>query len=135
MRALPDHLSLLLSSGLTPLRTATSRSSQRGMSGRSAPILEPWSINPEVERRRHLRRAEADVRAVLVAWDPIPDSPDDEYDCLVWPSIKRLDAGWQAADLAAWLSAVLREHFGVSCGPEETGHVAHQLLHVWASRT
>jgi hypothetical protein len=70
---------------------------------------------------------------VFVEWDPVPGSPDDEYECLVWPSIKRLEAGWETADLAGWLSAEVREHFGVAAGPEDTGRVAHRLLDVWAT--
>ncbi len=88
---------------------------------------------PEAERR-HLHRAAADVRAVLAEWDPIPGSPDDEYDCLVWPSIKRLDAGGKSADLAEWLSAELREHFGLTSGQAETGPIAQRLLDVWAAQ-
>ena len=59
---------------------------------------------PEAERRRRVRRREKDVRAVLSARDRLPGSPEDEYDCLIWPSIKRLDAGVDRDDLADWLS-------------------------------
>jgi hypothetical protein len=97
-------------------------------------ILRGMVEQAETARRRRLRRAEADVRAVLVAWDPIPGSPDDEYDCLIWPSIKRLDAGVQRDDLADWLSAELVNHFGLASGRAETRPVAQRLLDVWAAR-
>jgi hypothetical protein len=89
---------------------------------------------PEAERRRRLRRQEKEVRAALAAWDPIPGSPEDEYDCLIWPSIKRLDAGAERDDLADWLSDELRDHFGLASSRAETGPVAQRLLDIWAAK-
>jgi hypothetical protein len=89
---------------------------------------------PEAERRGRMRRREKDVRAVFSAWDPIPGSPEDEYDCLIWPSIKRLDAGVEQDDLADWLSDEVRGHFGIAADREETGPLAQRLLDVWAAQ-
>ncbi len=43
-----------------------------------------------------------------------PDGPRDEYDCLLWSVMRRLEGQLEASELAAFLSTELREHFGQS---------------------
>jgi len=88
---------------------------------------------PSKAERRQLRRLEALFRDVLQVWDPIGDVPDDEYDCLIWPAIKRLDAGDSPDDLAGWLASELSGHFGVEPGGTDTETTAHRLHEVWAT--
>ena len=81
-----------------------------------------------VEDRRHTSMAEGmsrlgkhelkqraqELRALLNEWDPIglgPGGPEDEYDCLVWPIMRRLDDNLPAAELTAFLETELEEHF------------------------
>ena len=101
---------------------------------RCSGILGSVTGQSEGERRRRLRRLAKDVRAVLVAWDPIPGSPDDEYDCLIWPTIARLDAGAEKDGLAEWLHAEIATHFGLASSPTDTGPVAQRLLDAWAAQ-
>lgn len=59
-----------------------------------------------------------ELRDLLCAWDPIgvmddPDWPRDEYDCLVAPVLRRLDAGESPESLAAFLETEVRAYFGV----------------------
>jgi hypothetical protein len=104
------------------------------MSVRCSGILAVMVDQPEAKRRRLLRRHEKDVRAVLSAWDPIPGSPEDEYDCLISPSIKRLDAGVERDDLVDWLTDEVRGHRGLAASRDETRPVAQRLLDLWAAR-
>jgi hypothetical protein len=89
---------------------------------------------PNKTERRQLRRLETLVHDVLVAWDPIGGGvPDDEYDCLVWPTIKRLDAGATPEELACWLTSELSGHFGIEATATGTEDTAQRLHDVWAS--
>jgi hypothetical protein len=63
-----------------------------------------------------LRQRERELRALLNEWDPIglvPDAPDDEYDCLIWPILRRLEDGVPAEALVAFLATQLEDHFGL----------------------
>jgi hypothetical protein len=79
----------------------------------------------------HLSRAELrerfrELRDLINAWDPIgvlddPDWPRDEYEGLVGPVLRRLEAGDTPAQLAAYLRAEARDRFGLDpdgCPPE-----------------
>jgi len=47
--------------------------------------------------------------------DPIgvgPDGPKDEYDCLLWPVMRQLEADASPEELCGFLAAELEEHFG-----------------------
>ncbi len=67
-------------------------------------------------RRRELRRLEHAVRDVLIAWDPVPGAPDDEYDCLIWPLVRYLDERAGRAEIAAWLQGEVATHYGIDVG-------------------
>ena len=66
------------------------------------------------ERTRALKR---ELRAHLLAWDPIgvADVPEavDEYDCLIHPLMRRMQDGASAQALASWLCQELEDHFGL----------------------
>lgn len=62
-----------------------------------------------------LRQRGQQLRALLNEWDPIgvgPNGPQDEYDCLLWPVMRQLEAGAAPDELRAFLAAELQEHFG-----------------------
>jgi len=45
--------------------------------------------------KQALRQRGQQLRALLNEWDPIgvgPDGPKDEYDCLLWPVMRQLEA-------------------------------------------
>ncbi len=71
----------------------------------------------------HLSRAELrerfrELRDLINAWDPIgvlddPAWPRDEYEGLVGPVPRRLEAGDTPAQLAVYLRAEARDRFGL----------------------
>jgi hypothetical protein len=93
----------------------------------------------------HGRLKERDLdglRAVLNAWDPIgvylpdpadrdghPEWPEDEYDCLRWPLVSRLERGATRIEIADFLRHELRSHFGVN--GSVTDDALDQLLAWW----
>jgi len=61
------------------------------MSGRQARHTHNMSGQRKSDRRRRRRPMGKSIRSVLLKWDPIGGgTPDDEYDCLIWPVVRRL---------------------------------------------
>lgn len=69
--------------------------------------------------KREIRARSAELRALMCEWDPIgvmddPNSPRDEYDCLVGPLLTLLDSGASKEEIARYLRKEVDEHFGLS---------------------
>ena len=76
---------------------------------------------------------ERGIRSVLLEWDPIgAATPDDEYDCLIWPVIRQLESGADAPELATWLREEMAVHFGLD-SPSGTEETAERLRAAWAA--
>jgi hypothetical protein len=72
--------------------------------------------------KEQLRRRGRELRALIAEWDPIGVGPDwskDEYDCLLWPVMRKLEDRASEKDLASFLRAELEEHFGLE--PDDAG--------------
>ncbi len=72
--------------------------------------------------RSELRVRFRELRDLACAWDPIgvmddPEWPRDEYDCLVGPVLRRLEAGDAVDAVAAFLEREVRDHFGLEPVP------------------
>jgi hypothetical protein len=66
--------------------------------------------------KQALRQRGRELRGLLNEWDPIGvggDGPKDEYDCLLWPVMRQLEADAPPEELTAFLAAELEEHFGL----------------------
>lgn len=59
----------------------------------------------------------------------------DEYDCLVLPLLKRLQAGHSVVRLTAYLNRQLAGHFGLNGPANNTGWFAARLHAAWLERT
>jgi hypothetical protein len=99
--------------------------------------VRPWKKSA----RREYRQQRDELRELLWRWNPIgpdedddPHLPADEYDCLIPPLLKRLDAGENADALASFLSAELESHFGLEPVPERERSFARQVVAWYASR-
>jgi hypothetical protein len=75
-----------------------------------------------------LRERQRELRNLLCEWDPIggvgANGPRDEYDCLLG-ILGRLRAGLSEAAIRRYLTAQLRDHFGVdprAAHPREGDH-------------
>ena len=71
--------------------------------------------------REELRQRYAELRDLINQWDPIgvmddPAWPRDEYDCLVGPVLRHLEAGDKPDVIVAFLTSELTEHFGMDRG-------------------
>jgi hypothetical protein len=68
------------------------------------------------------REAHKELQALVDAWDPVgllaTGAPSEEYECLVWPLMQRLDGGAGAEELAHWLREDIVRHFGVPAPPD-----------------
>jgi len=64
-----------------------------------------------------LKRRFAELRDLINEWDPIglieTGAPEDEYDCLVGPILRRLEAQNSVREIAVFLDHEIAEHFGV----------------------
>lgn len=76
-------------------------------------MADEWKNN----QRRDFRRAEAELRALRNEWDPIPGSPDDEYDCLIPQLYAQLRSGASSDQVEAFLAHELKHHFGLDPSP------------------
>lgn len=87
----------------------------------------------KAERRRLWQPVETGIRSVLLEWNPIgAATPDDEYDCLIWPVVRRLESGADDPELAAWLREEMAVHFGLD-SPSGTDEAAERLRAAWDS--
>ncbi len=81
--------------------------------------------------KAQLRQRGRELRALLQEWDPIgvgPDGPRDEYDCLLWPVMRRLEGQLEVGELAAFLDTELREHFGQPGGASDSRAFASRAI-------
>jgi hypothetical protein len=81
--------------------------------------------------KARMRERGRQLRALLNEWDPIgvgPDAPKDEYDCLLWPVMGKLEAGASEEQLVAFLVSELKGHFGL------TGDAGSVKEFVWRAR-
>jgi hypothetical protein len=66
--------------------------------------------------KAQMRQRGRELRALLNEWDPIgvgPNGPADEYDCLLWDIMRRLERQVSEADLSSFLADELEQHFGL----------------------
>ena len=70
-----------------------------------------------------MRQRGRELRALLNEWDPIGVSgvgdAVDEYDCILWPLMRMLEASESVEGIAGYLTKELREHFGLD--PSDSG--------------
>lgn len=94
-------------------------------------VLQPWSrdcgrwvcggwlyvrrVSGRREWRSELMRRERELADLVHEWDPLDladVAPDDEHDCVVGPLLGLLVRGGSVAEVGAYLSHRLGEHFG-----------------------
>lgn len=64
-------------------------------------------------------------------WDPIGVAPpDDEYDCILWPVYRSLEAGADAVAIAALLGREAADNLGIPDAPG-TAETAARLVETW----
>lgn len=74
----------------------------------------------QAERKAIARQGSA-LAHRLWLWDPLNISPpEDEYDCVAWPLLRRLRDGEPAAEISRWLDSELEHHFGLEGGGPNT---------------
>jgi hypothetical protein len=65
---------------------------------------------------QELRTRYAELRELVNSWDPVglieAGLPEDEYDCVVGPILRRLEERQNAAAIAAFLDSEFCDHFG-----------------------
>jgi hypothetical protein len=72
------------------------------------------------------------VRRILNAWDPIPGSPEDEYDCLVDHIVSALYRGIaDTQSLAMLIESELMHHFGIKETESTISEVASEIAAYW----
>ena len=81
----------------------------------------------------------AEARALFCAWDPIgvmddTEWPRDEYDCMLGPALRLLEAGAHESQLADYLHGEITTHFGLSGDRGECRRFAKRLRAWFAAR-
>lgn len=83
--------------------------------------------------RQRVHRLFKPIRDVLRAhWDPIPGSPEDEYDSYVWGLIGRLDRGEDDEAVARYLDQVVVDLMGLQAFHHRHLEIAADLRRVAA---
>jgi hypothetical protein len=77
---------------------------------------------------------ENSVRQILNEWNPIPGSPDDEYDCLVHHILSAIHRGSREADLIQIIKSEMVQHFGVEESDRNIATVVEKLSEWWRSK-
>jgi hypothetical protein len=80
--------------------------------------------------------AQADLRSLLNAWDPIgvaDDAPPDEYDCMIGPLLGRLRRGDGRAEISEFLRFELEHHFALDPARRDVDGMADRLVDWWAA--
>jgi hypothetical protein len=85
------------------------------------------------------RRVVPELRDLVWDWDPIGVSDvredvADEYECLVGPLLSRLTRGETTAEVAAFLTEMLAEHFGLPPERYRPADFARGLTDWYATR-
>ena len=99
----------------------------RSSRGANAAAPSPSRVSPSAMRltAAALKQRFAELRDLINEWDPIglidEGAPEDEYDCLVGPVLRHLEARTPVHEIAAFLDREMAEHFGASGA---TGSVA-----------
>lgn len=66
---------------------------------------------------QELKRRYRELRDLVNEWDPQglieAGAPEDEYDCVVGPLLRRLEAKESPEEIAAFLTSEMAEHFGM----------------------
>lgn len=82
--------------------------------------------------KKKLKGHEKAIRAVLNEWDPIPGSPENEYDCLVHKILTMLYQGVSKNELESMLQSELIDHFGLDASREKVKVLVEK---VWTLET
>jgi hypothetical protein len=81
----------------------------------------------------------AQLRSLLEEWDPIgvydpvAGFPDDEYNCLIDPLLRRLDDGEGEGAITRFLQGELRDHFGLDPRHAQPGVFARRVVEWYAA--
>jgi len=81
----------------------------------SEPVKRQDRLHRQLTKRR-IRFRGAELRGLLLEWDPMalmPEAPDDEYECLLWPLLGMLERNVPVSEIAAYVQKWLLEHWGV----------------------
>ena len=80
----------------------------------------------KAEHARLYRLGSREIRGLLNEWDPIPGSPEDEYDCLIPQLYAMLSSSADAAEVERYITDELRNHFGIEPATEGEHEIAAQ---------
>jgi len=86
-------------------------------------------------RRDQFKREEGELRMLLNERDPIPGSPDDEYDCLVHDLLSHLHRGVTREDLLGVIGVHSKDHVGAAHSPRGLAMFADSVWQWWCKRT
>jgi len=78
--------------------------------------------------RKSFKKEENQIRYILNEWDPIPGSPEDEYDCLVHIILSSLHKGSNQKAIEDTIIKELMNHFGIK---EESNKICNVSSKIW----
>jgi hypothetical protein len=74
---------------------------------------------------------EIEITKILNDWDPIPSSPEDEYDCLTHKIISRLHDDASEKDIETLIGGEIIHHFGVEEEKDTIKEVSNKIFRYW----
>jgi hypothetical protein len=77
---------------------------------------------------------EIEITKILNEWDPIPSSPEDEYDCLTHQIISKLHNGASEKDIEILIGSEITNHFGIEEEKDTIKEVSNKIIHYWKNK-
>jgi hypothetical protein len=93
------------------------------------------TLNHKHSIRQQFKKYEADMRALFREHcDPLPLTPDDEYDCLIDQVLSLLERETTQAEVEKLVSSEFSNHFGLTVDPNETIKVSSEIIKWWQQK-
>ena len=87
------------------------------------------------EKKKLIKSDEIEITKILNKWDPIPLSPEDEYDCLTHHIISKLHNGASEKDIETLIGNEIINHFGIEEEKNKIIEVANKIFNYWKNKS
>jgi hypothetical protein len=86
------------------------------------------------KKKKLIKLEEIEITKILNEWDPIPSSPEDEYDCLTHQIISKLHNGASEKDIEILIGSEIINHFGIEEEKDTIKEVSKKIIHYWKNK-
>ena len=83
------------------------------------------------QKKKRFKEEEKAINNILNEWNPIPYSPDDEYDCLTHKIISALHRGIGEIEFYNLIRNDIVNHFGLEDEKEKILEISQKIFTYW----